>query len=69
MERLEIAIDGMSCGHCVRAVKDALGELDGVRVERVEVGSAAVGYDAAKVAPDAILAAVEEAGYEARPAA
>jgi copper chaperone len=69
MERLTIGIEGMSCGHCVRAVTEALREIEGVEVERVEVGSATVGYDPARVAPDAILAAVDDLGYQAHAAA
>jgi copper chaperone len=69
MERLTIGIEGMSCAHCVRAVTEALREIDGVEVERVEVGAATVGYDPARVAPDAIVAAVDDLGYEAHAAA
>ena len=68
MERMTMGIEGMSCGHCVRAVSEALKEMDGVRVERVEVGSATVEYDPARVAPGAILAAVDDLGYTAAPA-
>ncbi len=42
---------------------------EGVEVERVEVGTATVGYDPARVAPDRILAAVDDLGYEAHAAA
>lgn len=69
MEKLELAIDGMSCGHCVAAVKAALEGLDGVRVERVEVGSASVAFDPARVATQRIVDAVEDEGYSARPGA
>jgi copper chaperone len=66
MNELVMKIDGMSCGHCVAAVRRALEEVAGVRVEAVAVGSARVAYDAAMVAPAAVVAAVEEAGYGAR---
>ena len=45
MEQTTIAIQGMSCGHCVASVKGALGRLDGVEVQEVKVGSATVAYD------------------------
>ena len=35
-----LTIDGMSCGHCVRAVETALGAVPGVTVEAVTVGEA-----------------------------
>lgn len=69
MERLTMKIDGMSCGHCVRAVSSALQRLQGVQVERVDVGSATVQYDPATASPAAIAQAVTDAGYAPRPAA
>ena len=66
MERLQMEIQGMSCGHCVGAVKHALGELDGVSITSLSVGHAEVAYDPAKADAQSILAAVSEAGYPAR---
>ena len=64
MDRMTMQIDGMSCAHCVKAVRDALSELPGVQVERVDVGSATVAYDEAQVTKGAVLDAVRDAGYE-----
>ncbi|HKG95417.1 MAG TPA: heavy-metal-associated domain-containing protein [Gemmatimonadaceae bacterium] len=69
MERVTLDIAGMSCGHCVGAVTRALQSVNGVAVERVSVGSATVAFDPAVVSTDDVARAVEEAGYEARPAA
>jgi copper chaperone len=66
MNKLELEIDGMSCSHCVAAVKDALDELPGVDVEHVAVGSAQVNYQPEKVSPEQIVLAVEDAGYSAQ---
>jgi copper chaperone CopZ len=66
MSKLELAIEGMSCGHCVAAVSDALRELPGVTVERVGIGSAALTYEPEKVSVDDIMLAVEDAGYAAQ---
>ena len=66
MERLQMEIQGMTCGHCVGSVKRALGELDGVSITSVSVGKAEVAYDGGKANPQTILAAVTEAGYPAR---
>ena len=65
MSKLELEIEGMSCGHCVAAVSEALGELDGVSIERVEIGSAQVNYEPERVSPEQIVLAVEDAGYSA----
>jgi len=68
MERLNLNITGMSCGHCVSAVTEALAELGGVQVEKVAIGSATVTYDPGATTPDQITQAVEDAGYQAQPA-
>ena len=68
MDTLNLTISGMSCGHCVGQVKTALSKLEGVTVETVRVGSAAVQYDPAVQTPQDIAAAVTDAGYEAKPA-
>jgi copper ion binding protein len=69
MATLELEISGMSCGHCVSAVKTALQELDGVDVKKVDIGSATVDYDPSRSSPAAIENAIEEAGYEVGPRA
>jgi copper chaperone len=65
MNHTTLKIDGMSCGHCVTAVRKALESLDGVTVENVVVGSAAVTYDPAVAKPEQITEAVSDAGYTA----
>jgi Cu+-exporting ATPase len=65
MQTATLAITGMSCGHCVRAVSDALGALPGVAVDRVTVGSAHLQYDPDVTSPATVAAAVRHAGYEA----
>ena len=59
-------IEGMSCGHCVGAVKQALGALPGVRVVAVEVGRAVLSAEP-PVARDAVSAALDGAGFSLRP--
>lgn len=67
METLNLVIEGMSCGHCVKRVSQALGSLPGVRVGSVEIGTATIEYDADRVSVEQIVAAIDEAGYAARP--
>jgi len=66
MDKLTLAIDGMSCGHCVARVKQALTATPGVEVNDVSVGSAVVTYDASTTSPEKIASAVSAAGYPAR---
>lgn len=66
MQRIGFEVEGMSCGHCVAAVRRALEGQDGVKVEDVTMGSARVAYDPGRTSPDALAAAIEDAGYPAR---
>jgi copper chaperone len=68
MNQLTLNISGMSCGHCVGRVKNALKRLLGVEVGKVEIGSATLSYDPALTSPVKIAAAVTDAGYDAEPA-
>ena len=45
MERAILHIDGMSCGHCLNAVNQALAQVPGVQIESVRIGRAEVRYD------------------------
>lgn len=58
-----LKIEGMSCGHCVRAVTEALKEIEGVDVQRVEIGKADIAYPAT-VTHERVVAAIEEAGFK-----
>ncbi len=64
MKTAELKIDGMSCNHCVMAVKKELSKLENVNVEDVQIGSAKVEYDDTKVNENTLEAAIEEAGYK-----
>jgi len=66
MTETTIKIEGMSCQHCVARVKKALDGLSGVSASDVQVGSASVKYDEAKVKKEDIEAAIEKAGYKIR---
>ena len=65
MTPLVLSINGMSCGHCLNAVRRALSETPGVTVESVRIGRADLQYDPALTSPDRIASAMTEAGYEA----
>jgi copper chaperone CopZ len=65
MERVNLTIEGMSCDHCVRAVRGRLERTEGVKVDEVKVGSATVEYDPAKTNIDEIEDAIADEGYTA----
>ncbi|MDR1189985.1 MAG: heavy-metal-associated domain-containing protein [Bifidobacteriaceae bacterium] len=60
-------VNGMTCHHCVRAVKDEVGSLPGVskvEVELVEGGASTVTVtSAAPLSLEEVTTAVQEAGY------
>ncbi len=61
----EIKIEGMSCGHCVKAINSELTKLNLESFE-VKIGSALVTYDNSKINIDTINKAIENAGYKVR---
>ena len=67
MRMLTLHIEGMSCGHCLHAVRGALEGLTGVKVGSVLIGRAEVEYDEHLIDPDRIAATVSESGYPATP--
>lgn len=58
-----LEIDGMSCGHCVKAVTMALQDLPGVDVKDVKVGAATIDSDDEVVSREQLAHAIEEAGF------
>jgi len=66
MTTTTLEIEGMSCEHCVKAVRSALEGVSGARVEQVEIGSAVVEHDSARVSPADLASAVTEEGYQAQ---
>jgi copper chaperone len=63
-----IDVDGMSCPDCAKSVREELTKVHGVVACRVDYERhvAEVRLDSKDVAPEALLAAVSDAGYDAR---
>jgi copper chaperone len=66
MEKIVLQVNGMSCEHCVAAVKKAAASIAGVSNADVDLksGKVALEYDSTKAALSAIKAAIEDQGYE-----
>jgi copper chaperone len=64
MTQKEFKIEGMSCGHCVMAVKKELQKIENLKIDNVEIGSAKVEFDESKLNNQKIIDAIEEAGYK-----
>jgi copper chaperone len=67
MEQVTLKVNGMTCGGCVRGVRKVLERVPGVVSAEVSLdrAEAQVTFDAARVDPQQLTAAVEAAGYQA----
>lgn len=67
MATTTLKVTGMTCDHCVHAVKGALEGLEGVRTARVDLqaGRATVEHEEGKVGPREMVGAVMDEGYTA----
>lgn len=63
-----VTVQGMTCGHCVAAVEQEVGQIPGVTGVDIdlETGAVAISSDA-ELDPATVAAAVDEAGYEVVP--
>lgn len=70
-ERVALAITGMTCGHCVAAVKKALAAVPGVEAVEVTLSSprAVVAFDPSRTTVEIIMKATAEEGYPSSPVA
>lgn len=65
-QEVELKIEGMSCGGCVKSVTRILEKQAGVaQVEEVELGRARFQHDAAQQELSEILEALEKAKFSA----
>ena len=64
--RKELQVAGMSCQHCVRSVKKALSQLEGVTEVEVTLETGLVVVTGSDKMPDAAAfkAAIEDEGFE-----
>ncbi|MBC7087962.1 heavy-metal-associated domain-containing protein [Soehngenia saccharolytica] len=63
MEKI-ISIEGMSCEHCVKAVTNALKEVEGVEEVKVSLEEKNAVVKGNNLDDEKLKGAVEEAGYD-----
>lgn len=63
METTTYQVTGMTCGHCVKAVSEEVGQVPGVSDVSVDLESGAVTVTGDGFTEAEIAAAVDEAGY------
>ncbi len=65
MAEINLRIDGMHCGSCIRRVTQSLQTVAGAQVEEVRLGAARVKLDPAASA-QALIAGLNKAGFAAQ---
>ena len=63
MTKLNLKISGMTCGHCVQAVRRALESVPGVSVNEVGIGVADITFDESTTTAEQVQEAVADEGY------
>ncbi|QED49372.1 copper chaperone CopZ [Cytobacillus dafuensis] len=68
MEKVTLHVAGMSCGHCVKAVEDSVGELAGIESVKVHLdsGTVDVEYISNEVSLDKIKETIDDQGYDVK---
>lgn len=66
MGKTVLNVDGMSCEHCVKAIKKAVGAIPGVSDVTVDLSAktVTVEHDIARTPLDKIRYEIEEQGYD-----
>ena len=62
---MRFEVQGMHCGHCVRAITRAVQALDPAAQVAVDLAAGTVDVDATTTSPERIVAAIAAEGYTA----
>jgi copper chaperone len=61
-------VEGMSCGRCQAAITQELTQVAGVDAVDVDLDGRLVRVGGSEVSDEAVLAAIDDAGYDGEPA-
>ncbi|PWT94778.1 MAG: copper resistance protein CopZ [Bacteroidetes bacterium] len=66
MEKVTLNVQGMTCGHCVKAVEGSVGTLNGVSSVKVDLKAAKVDveFNPQEVSLDKIKDTIDDQGYD-----
>ncbi len=66
MKQIIFQVSGMTCGHCVKAVENAVNGLEGIEQIDVQLnnGTVKVTFDPARANEMTIKNAIEDQGYD-----
>ncbi|MBT2727401.1 copper chaperone CopZ [Bacillus sp. ISL-75] len=68
MEKVTLNVQGMSCGHCVKAVEGSVGALKGISTVKVDLKAAKVDveFNNQEVSLETIKETIEDQGYDVK---
>ena len=68
MEKVTLNVEGMSCGHCVKAVEGSVGALNGVSTVKVDLENKKVDveFNQDEVTLNVIKETIDDQGYEVK---
>ncbi|WP_144510827.1 copper chaperone CopZ [Bacillus sp. FJAT-22090] len=68
MQNITLNVQGMSCGHCVKAIEGSVGQLNGVEQVKVDLADAKVevAFDEAQISLDQIKETIDDQGYDVK---
>ena len=66
MEKIELKVEGMTCGGCVKSVQNALQAHDGVDQAKadLEAKQVTIDFDPAVIQRAGLVQAIEDAGFD-----
>lgn len=66
MEQTTLNVQGMSCGHCVKAIEGSVGKLEGVNSVQVDLQANKVNveYDTNQISIEKIKETIDDQGYD-----
>ncbi|MGU3306723.1 heavy-metal-associated domain-containing protein [Pseudomonas sp. M5A4_2d] len=60
------SVEGMTCGHCVRAVTQAVQSQDPAASVKVDLAAKAVSVENSHLSADEVISLITEEGYNAK---
>ncbi|NWB72297.1 heavy-metal-associated domain-containing protein [Pseudomonas sp. G5001] len=60
------SVEGMTCGHCVRSVTQAVQAKDPAASVRVDLATKEVGVESSLLSPAEVINLISEEGYSAK---
>jgi len=66
MERVELNVEGMTCGGCVNSIQNALSARDGVASATADLDAkrVTIEFDPALIQQAGLVEAIEDAGFD-----